>query len=544
MPKPVTDDMRDPRTPDSVIIRAEARRPQLDPTCGVARAAAAPAGMPRNRLVTIGDSLTQGFQSGAILHTEISWPRIVAWEMGWDRRFRYPVYRDPNGGMPLNLEVLVRKLERHFGDTLDWYEAPGVAAEVLGTLASLDAWWNDQWNRSASDTSGIFHNLAVWGWDLRDCLGRTAANLATLIERNGDSYWRNVNARSGWRVLASARDAQNQALNVFQAAAQLGLEGTSTDPNGPGIETLVVVLGANNALGSVVRLGRPQWSGPGFDNLEEKQKYTVWQPPHFEVELARVVDAVRAIGAHNVMIATVPHVTIAPIARGVSDEKWARGSRYFPYYTRPWIEAADFDPRDDNHITSAEARAIDSCIDQYNDAIETVVQEQRRTNPRQNWYLLEIAGLLDRLASRRYIEDPEAQPSWWRDVGGRYPLPRELAQLEPAPDSKFFASGPQGRTAGGLFSLDGIHPTTIAYGLLAQEVMNVMHAAGVKFYFGDDESHVRPGPVQVDFEHWLELDSLVRVPPRSLTNSVRTLRLLDQRIDQFLRVFGAHVDLP
>ena len=106
----VTDDMRDPATPASVKILSEARKPQMDPTCGIPLKVPVVSGMPKNRLVTIGDSLTQGFQSGAILHTDLSWPRIVAWEMGWDRQFRYPTYHDPNGGMPFNIEVLVRKL--------------------------------------------------------------------------------------------------------------------------------------------------------------------------------------------------------------------------------------------------------------------------------------------------------------------------------------------------------------------------------------------------------------------------------------------------
>jgi hypothetical protein len=37
------------------------------------------------------------------------------------------------------------------------------------------------------------------------------------------------------------------------------------------------------------------------------------------------------------------------------------------------------------------------------------------------------------------------------------------------------------RTPGGLFALDGVHPTTIAYGLVAQELINVMQVAGVQF---------------------------------------------------------------
>src|SRR5206468_3562608 len=101
-----------------------------------------------------------------------------------------------------------------------------------------------------------------------------------------------------------------------------------------------------------------------------------------------------------------------------------------------------------------------------------------------NWHLVDVAGILDRLASRRYINDVSSRPTWWTP----YELPPELQALKPKPDSLFFQSGPLGRTAGGIFSLDGIHPTTIAYGIVAQEFIKVMELAGVEFYFGDGKT--------------------------------------------------------
>jgi hypothetical protein len=104
----VTDSMRDAGTPDDVVVTATAREPVTDATLGIAVAAAgADAAVPANRLVTIGDSLTQGFQSGAVFHTDLSWPAIVAWELGWYDQFRKPVYGGP-GGLPLNIELLLR----------------------------------------------------------------------------------------------------------------------------------------------------------------------------------------------------------------------------------------------------------------------------------------------------------------------------------------------------------------------------------------------------------------------------------------------------
>jgi hypothetical protein len=47
--------------------------------------------------VTIGDSLTQGFQSGAIYDTDLSYPAIIAYEMGWLDWFRRPHYNGFGG---------------------------------------------------------------------------------------------------------------------------------------------------------------------------------------------------------------------------------------------------------------------------------------------------------------------------------------------------------------------------------------------------------------------------------------------------------------
>lgn len=78
------------------------------------------------------------------------------------------------------------------------------------------------------------------------------------------------------------------------------------------------------------------------------------------------------IAARHVIWGTVPHVTIAPEARGVP-QRVRPESRFYPYYTRPRISDRDFDPRDDRNTVEQQARAVDSAIDMYNDSIATVV---------------------------------------------------------------------------------------------------------------------------------------------------------------------------
>ncbi|MGW6528585.1 hypothetical protein [Streptomyces venezuelae] len=507
--------------------RREPRVPEADPTVGVG-VSPDRRGEPRHRLVAIGDSLTQGFQSLAIFNTALSYPAIVAHELGCAERFRYPRY-EGMGGLPFNIELLLRDLDARYGRTVDLREAPFALFRARSLMDRVEDYWERGPGRSVPSTTAIMHNLAVFGWDLRDALSKSAAECEDLIEAPEDDLIKqlvqNAGERAALRVLPT-RPPAAKALTQLGAAARLGEE---TDGTGSehGIETLVVFLGANNALKAVTEL-KVVWSGSGYADLSRKGRFTVWQPQHFVAELREVAARVAGIRARHVIWCTVPHVTIAPIARGV-DDKVARGSRYYPYYTRPWISNDDFDPRRDPKITADEARQVDDAIDDYNDAITAEVRDARRSG--KDWYLLETCGLLDRLASRRYAEDPAAQPSWWRP----YDLPPALQALTPPPNSRFLAGEAERRTDGGLFSLDGVHPTTVGYGILAQEVINVMRLAGVQFFRPDGET-LRDDPVHVDFERLIRHDTLVDRPPGNLDSTLRVIGWADEALDLFRRV--------
>ena len=528
MPDQLDPRMLDPDTPEEVEVTDTPREPVTDPTLGI-HVDVEREGTPVNRLVTIGDSLTHGFQSLAIFNTDISWPMIVAHEMGWARHFRYPTYFG-YGGLPLNLEFLIRELEGRFGDRIDPLEMPFAVYRARQFMDDVENYWERGPGSQVPNLKGINHNLSVYGWDLRDALVTTSRVLEDRLVEPRDNAFKqiveNAQERAGLRVLKSAKDEDDNPLTSFQAAAQLGREGTHEKPGeGHGVETLVVILGANNALGCVVQL-KVLWSGDDYDDPDEKLNYTVWRPSHFKAELDRVVAEIRKVGARHVILGTVPHVTIAPVARGVST-RVRRDSRYYPYYTRPWIPDDEFDPKNDPNLTGQQARAVDSAIDMYNDAIAKAVEDAR--NDGLDWYLFEMAGLLDRLASRRYIENPLAQPEWWT----RYELPPELRALPQTPDSRFFASGPDGRAQGGLFSLDGVHPTTIGYGIMAQEIINIMQRAGVPFYLGDERTR-RNGPVRVDFGRLISRDSLISSPPRSITSDLKLIGWIDDVLDRLL----------
>jgi lysophospholipase L1-like esterase len=527
--------------PADVIIRTEARPPEVDPTLGVA-VDPDRTGTPQHRLVTIGDSLTQGFQSGAIFNTALSYPALIAQALGW-RGFRYPTYDGAGNGLPVNLEYLIRELEQRFGETLDWWEfAPGLV-KVRELLDKIEDYWERKEGATipAAD-SPRNHNLAVYGWDLRNTLSRTADLCLDAIEANPptddfiNQIVENANERAALRVLNSARDARGRSLSPLRAAAALGTQGTLETGTGDGIETLIVMIGSNNALGSILTF-EVQWSDLGYDDMARNNQFTVWRPIHFQAEWNKVVTELKSIQARHIIISTVPHVTIAPLARGVGT-KIAPGSRYYPYYTFPWFDNKSFDPKKNPHLTGQAARAIDSAIDQYNDVIVASVRQARQEG--RDWYLFDLAGLLDRVAYRRYLEDPAARPSWWDAVGGEYQLPAALQALSPVPDSRFFQSDKTGRLQGGLFALDGIHPTTIGYGVMAQELIKIMQQAGVVFYHADGVTP-RTGDVQIDFDALIQKDTLIANPPKSLSSGLSLIGWLDKNFNIFGRLLRSNV---
>jgi hypothetical protein len=490
--------------------------------------------------VTLGDSITQGFQSGAIFNTALSYPALIAQALGLtagsaDAAFRFPRYGGPGDGLPLNLECLARELEKRFGESLDWWEfAPGLVV-VRDWLDQVEDYWERGEGAVLPDSTGpINHNLSVYGWDLRNTMSRNADLCLDMIEAHPaqddflNQIVENANERAALRVLHSARDRRGRSLSPVKAAAALGGAGSA---EGDDIETLIVMIGANNALGSILTFN-VAWSDVGYDDMARNDRYTVWRPTHFKAEWDKLVAELKQVRARHVIVCTVPHVTIVPLARGVGNHKIVPGSRYFPYYTFPWFDNNSFDSRKNPYITSQEARAIDSAIDQYNDIIAASVRQARQEG--RDWYLFELAGLLDRVASRRYLEDPQAQPSWWQAVGGPYPLPPALAALSPVPDSRFFVSGKTGRQQGGIFSLDGIHPTTIGYGVIAHELIKIMRLAGVEFSGA-------PAGKEIDFQRLIQQDSLISQPPQTLSSSLSLIGWLDRNFNIFGRLLRSNV---
>ena len=463
-------EMLDADTPPDVVVTDVAPPRITDPTLGIelgdpaAGVPSVPAD-PTHPLVTVGDSLTHGVTSGAVFHTSLSWPAQVAAALSLDD-FAVPRYGGPLDGLPLNIETLARQLQARFGDDISMFERMRAPLALHRILDGNEDYWERGAGSDPPPTDIHYDNVGIYGWDVRDALSYTAARAAARAAGGRDDD------------LFGAKPARDNDIAALSVLAPFGVDATQVTAarwhgdNGA-IGTLVVALGANNALDAIVSK-QVKWSGPGFDLIDENHRYNVWRPIHFAQEYAALVAELHSVRAQRVVLATVPHVTIAPLARGVNPQapgaKWKPGSRYFPYYTDPWIDDDAFRPAKHRHLTHQQARAIDSAIDQYNTTITNAVSDARRAG--RDWYVLDLCGLLDSLAYRRFDDDPLAAA---RNDWVPYQLPQPIADL----DTRFFRADENGRRQGGLFGLDGIHPSISGYGIITQEVLDVLAVAGV-----------------------------------------------------------------
>lgn len=506
-----------------------------------------------HRLVCIGDSLTQGVKSGAIFEANLSYPAILAWEIGLNEEdFRYPSFSG-EGGLPINIEYMLRRLDRRFGSEVDWYEIPLSVMYLRKWMDDVEDYWERGPGASPLKYSGHYHNVAVGGFEIQDAYQVSAEMCQKTVKESSDNWLRQVPEhamlRTALRVLNPSHSNKPEDLRATQVSrvAQLA--------RNDGIENLIVFLGANNVLGTVTSL---EYIESTVKDLEEpnpvKRKATIYTPEHFDVLLSKLMDEVEKMSegegqVERVFWGTVPPVTVPPVSQGVGgrldsadglgespygpkdDRKWFR--RYFRYYTRPWIPARNFKPNEDPKLEGEKIVQIDQTIVQYNKIITKKIDahnDKRETEGKsKDWFIVDIHWALERLAFRRYMEDPSVPPppGW-----SPYELPDAYEKLNL--NTKFLRADQGERVSGGIFSLDGIHPTTVAYGLVAQEFINVMQANGVEFFWGDNKTK-RVGPVNVDYKRLIRLDTLMKMLPKTLDDIWEKLEDGDQLLDLFKR---------
>jgi len=467
-------------------------------------------------LVAIGDSLTQGFQSGAISKTQLSYTALIARAMGvGNGEFRTPNFTG-EGGLPLNLELLLRELVRRYGPTINMVEAAFGMAAVQQWMGKVEDYWERGDGNGPSGTGPLHHNLAVWGFEAGDADTLTERICRSELKPPAATWFAQVPEQAMYRT---ARRTLNPGFQTaLEDLTQIRAAKRLAEQNG-GIEHLIFWLGANNCLATVLQLKLIESTAEEIPLFAHDRKATLWKPEHFETVYRRVAEKVRGVEAEHVIVGNVPHVTIPPVTRGISLADPPRDEDgYFEYYTRFWVWDDDFrrNPDEYSSLTRQGARLIDESIDEYNRVIAKVAEEN-------GWHLVDCCSMLDRLAFRRSAGRPSYEfpaglaKALKADPNLYYLSPGPLDQTTVNLDTRYLRLDDEGRIKqGGVFSLDGVHLTTIGYGVIAHEMVTVMNVAR--------ESAGKP-PIELDdawWRHVVESDSLLNDPPRNL-NHLREL---------------------
>ncbi|MEH2231336.1 MAG: hypothetical protein V7K71_17230 [Nostoc sp.] len=476
------------------------------------------------RLFTIGDSVSQGFMSLAAARTDLCFSTLIARSMKQvvGTQYLYPEWLV--GGLPANIEKILRRLEKKYGsdiNALDWLT-------ILPTLESVLDETEDFFERGVGSAEhpypgGIefFHNVAIQGFDIADSWMITSNICKYQIKLSNDKG----DGKPGFLTLPNAAfyrialKVLNPSLNpLFNDYSQLDWLKHHATASG-GVENLILWLGANNALGTVIGLEINQTPNDPNQTLnnpsqdpksfrEVREQWNLWHPNDFEAEYRELLNRVDAIMQNNtnpnwnVFIGTVPLVTIAPLAKGVGStteidvpgEK--NPSTYYKYYTYFPFEEDTVRKTGTLYLTLQDALYIDDCIRTYNEIIKELVKSKNSRYPQLRYHIVDLANALQQIAFKRNAGQVQ------------YKFPEEFKFAYPQVNTKYYHADTTGRLRqGGLFSLDGIHPSAIGQGLIAYEFLKKMKDVGVvnntqldwKSIFSSDQLYSQPITLMHEF---------------------------------------------
>ncbi len=478
----------------------------------------------KHKLAAMGDSMAQGFKNGGIYRTDLSFPALIARSMGDSVQFDQPSF-SAQAGIPINIEVLIRGLSEKYGDTITLKNSVPAAREMYRTLSRIKSYWDGHLKSLRVDHPFPYHNQAIWGFSISDSM---------LIN---DHYSRKhiLNTRPRYSVFnvlpdnamyTTARLVLNPSFSA-EAENNTMLNNVQKIQEDGGIENLIVCIGHNNIVGAVTKL-RIIFSEPDdLHNYYADRKCTVFRPEHFKEELYRLYSKIAVMNVKHVFVPTIPYVTIPPAIRGVNKNGMSSNGGYFDYYARFWIWDEDFDPVKHPHLTKDDAILLDQIVDQYNEIIRRLATEF-------DFCVVPVARYVKAAARRRHPSHQiEPYPTNFIHALKRNPKTNYLVDEKGHPristDYLRLDESTGKLDRGGIFSLDGLHPSTIGYGLIANMYRMSMEKRGVKF------EH------PFDWDFVIENETLVTDPPPLMHDLRKLLRFLAMTGQERLTFFGKNI---
>lgn len=470
----------------------------------------------------MGDSLSQGFKNGGIYRTDLSFPSILAKAMGRETEMDIPSFT-AQAGIPINLEVLVRGLEEELGDEINLFNYAQAGHHIYTTLRRIKSYWEGQVRSlKVEDQRTPYHNQSIWGLSISDSW--------LLNERQSRKHIKNNRARySVFSVLpdsamyTTARMVLNPTFgNRFEEHSMV--DNIIELQKDGGIENLIVCIGHNNIVGAATNLEIVYSEKEDLNAPFSERNCTVFRPEHFEQELQTLYSKLSDLNVKRVFVPTIPYITIPPAIRGVNRDSSIPEDGYFDFYTRFWTWDEDFDPDKHPHLTKDDAIQLDQIVDEYNRIIH-------RLADRHGFICVPVARYVQAAARRRKLPDKISPfPPAFIEALKKNPKTSFMINEkgQPSISTDFIRLNDQsGRIEkGGIFSLDGLHPSTVGYGLIANIYKMSMEKHGVTF------AH------DIDWDFVIENETLITDPPKLLHNLRMLLRFLALGRHEKFMLFG------
>lgn len=470
----------------------------------------------------MGDSLAQGFKNGGIYRTDLSFPALLSRAMGDDIQMSLPSF-SAQAGIPINMEILVRGLEDEFGDEINLFNSVQAGHHVYSTLKRIKSYWEGQMiSLKNEDQQTPYHNQAVWGFSISDSWLLNEKFCREFIRNNKPQY-SVFSVLPDQAMYTTARLVLNPTFGKkFENHSQIDNLKVLSDDGG--IENLIACLGHNNVVGAVTKM-KIEFSEESDLNVPfNERRCTVFRPDHFEQELRTLYEKISELNTKRVFVPTIPYVTIPPAIRGVNMGECVSDDGYFDYYSRFWIWDEDFNPDKHPHLTRDDAIKLDEIVDQYNHTIKKLADEY-------DFVVVPVARYVQAAARRRHIPETISPfPDGFIEALKKNPktsfMVNEMGEPNISTDYLRINEETGKVEKGGIFSLDGLHPSTIGYGLIANIYKMSMEKRGVKFENG------------IDWDFVIENETLVTDPPKLLHNLRLLLRFLALGRQEKLMMFG------
>jgi len=463
----------------------------------------------KHRLVAIGDSMAQGFKNGGIYRTDLSFPAIIARSLGNHTSFESPLFTAQTG-IPINIEMLVRGMGDEFGEEITWNEYLKAAAHLYKTLRRIKEYWEGNKKSLAVERNLPYHNQGVWGISISDTWLMDAAYCKDQIENNKPRYTV-FSVLPDNALFTTARLVLNPAQSEAFSNHSM-IDNLKVLRDDGGIENLISCTGHNNIVGAVTNLKLVYSEEHDLNAPHHRRSCTVFRPEHFEDETRILYQKLTKIGAKRVFVPTIPYVTIPPAIRGVNSDKTKPRTGYFDYYSRFWIWDEDFNPDKHAHLTKEDAIILDQHVDQYNKIIYELSEEF-------GFHVVPVGRYVS-AAARRRLGAGHVRPfpdefikALKKNHSTSY-LVEDNGQPRISTDYLRLKENSQKLDRGGIFSLDGLHPSTIGYGLIANLYKERMEKEGVEF------------SSDIDWDFVIENETLVTNPPLLLNDLRLLLRFL------------------